>query len=191
MSGKLAELTWPKHSERLLLRPLEPDDLDAMWGYRRDPVVQRWLGRQPTTRKEVADVYFTPAGLAKEIAIEFDGEMIGDLMLALDNPMAQSEMRDAVAGSLGRLGWTLAPTHHGQGFAFEAVSELLRICFEDLSLRRVVASCFVANTSSWRLMEKLGMRREAHWVKEALHRDFGWIDEYGYALLAHEWRSRR
>jgi RimJ/RimL family protein N-acetyltransferase len=58
-----------------------------------------------------------------------------------------------------------------------------------LRLRRVFATCFADNTGSWRLMEKLGMRREAHNVRDSLHRDRGWLDGYTYALLADEWRA--
>ena len=65
--------------------------------------------------------------------------------------------------------------------------ELLRICFEDLGLRRVRAACFADNEASWRLMEALGMRREQHSVRDSLHRSGRWLDGYTYALLAEEW----
>ena len=86
------------------------------------------------------------------------------------------------------LGWTLDPALGGHGYATEAVAELVRLCFEELGLRRVVASCFADNTPSWRLMERLGMRREQVTVRESLHRELGWVDGLGYALLADEWR---
>lgn len=63
---------------------------------------------------------------------------------------------------------------------------LLRICFVELGLRRVTASCFLDNTASWRLMERLGMRREAHTVRESLHRSGQWLDGLTYAMLAEE-----
>ena len=84
------------------------------------------------------------------------------------------------------LGWCLDPAHHGHGYGTEAVGELLRICFADLGLRRVTASCFADNTASWRLMERLHLRREQHTVRDSLHRDGQWLDGYGYALLAEE-----
>jgi RimJ/RimL family protein N-acetyltransferase len=40
-------------------------------------------------------------------------------------------------------------------------------------------------------MERLGMRRELHSVKESLHRTKGWLDGLSYALLAEEWNSAR
>ena len=54
---------------------------------------------------------------------------------------------------------------------------------------RTTAECFADNVASWRLMEKLGMRREAHTVKDSLHRDKGWLDGFTYALLEDEWRT--
>jgi RimJ/RimL family protein N-acetyltransferase len=54
-------------------------------------------------------------------------------------------------------------------------------------VRRVTASCFLANDASWRLMERVGMRRELHSVAESLHRSGQWLDTVGYAVLADEW----
>lgn len=58
-------------------------------------------------------------------------------------------------------------------------------------MRRVVASAFLDNAASVRLMERVGMRRETHAVAESLHRDGRWLDTVGYALLAEEWRGTR
>jgi RimJ/RimL family protein N-acetyltransferase len=68
---------------------------------------------------------------------------------------------------------------------------LIRICFEELHLRRVLAQCFADNLPSWRLMERVGMRRESHDVRGSLHRSGEWLDGLAYALLADEWRSAR
>ena len=67
--------------------------------------------------------------------------------------------------------------------------ELVRLCFEDLGLRRVTANCFADNEASWRLMERIGMRREPYTVRDSLHRSGEWLDGMGYALLADEWRK--
>ena len=80
------------------------------------------------------------------------------------------------------------PEDTGRGYATEGVQAVLRRCFVDLGLRRVIASCFAANTASSRLMERVGMRREAHTVKDALHSSGEWLDGVSYALLSDEWR---
>jgi RimJ/RimL family protein N-acetyltransferase len=61
----------------------------------------------------------------------------------------------------------LHPDHVGHGYATEAVGEILRVCFDQLGLRRVVAGCFAANTATWQLMERVGMRREQHTARRA------------------------
>jgi RimJ/RimL family protein N-acetyltransferase len=60
---------------------------------------------------------------------------------------------------------------------------------EDLGLHRVTAGCFADNVASWRVMEKLGMRREQHGVRDSWHADLGWIDGYTYGILSEEWVS--
>jgi len=125
-----------------------------------------------------------PASLAKTLIVELEGEVIGDLMLAVEDAWAQTEIAQQAQGALADLGWVLHPDHAGHGYATEAVRELIRLCFEDLGLRRVTANCFADNTASWRLMERVGMRRETYAVKESLHRSGEWLDTMGYGLLA-------
>src|SRR4029078_11209750 len=84
----------------------------------------------------------------------------------------------------------LHPDHAGHGYATEAVRELIRLCFEDLGLRRVTANCFADNGASARLMQRVGMRLEIHTLRESLHRSGEWLDGMGYALLADEWAGR-
>ena len=60
------------------------------------------------------------------------------------------------------------------------------VAFGDLRLRRVTAGCFAANIASWRVMEKTGMRREQHGVRDSWHAELGWVDGYTYAVLADE-----
>ena len=88
----------------------------------------------------------------------------------------------------GTVGWVLDPTFTGHGYATEAVRELLRHCFEDLGVRRVVANCFLDNADSLRLMQRAGMRRETHAIRESLHRSGRWLDTVVYAVLVDEYR---
>lgn len=187
-SGAFARVGWPVSTDRLALRPAISADLEAVWAYRRLPEVSRWLTDAPTTIAHFASYFGEPDRLAKTLVIELDGAVIGDLMLAPESPYAQGEVRDQAAHTQAELGWCIAPTHAGQGYAREAVRELFRICFDDLELRRVVAGCFAGNEPSWRLMERLGMRRETHGVRASLHRSGEWMDDYVYALLRDEWQ---
>ena len=77
----------------------------------------------------------------------------------------------------------------GRGYATDAARAILRYGFETLGLHRVIANCQPENVASWRVMEKLGMRREAHF-RQCIHRDDGtWWDEYSYAILEEDWNA--
>lgn len=184
----LEALPWPVRSERLVLRPATTADTEATWSFRRLDAVSRWLTRAPATFAEHKAQFEEPRSLAKTLIVEHDGEVVGDLMVSIGNAWAQAEVSDGAVGVQAELGWVISPDHAGQGFGTEAARELVRICFEDLGLRRVTAECFVDNEASWRLMETVGFRREAHTVRDALHRSGRWLDGYAYGLLAEEWQ---
>jgi len=186
MTGPLDAISWPVRTERLTLRPATPDDVEATWRFRRLDVVSRWLTRAPGDLEAFRSHFEEPDRLAKTLVVELDGVVVGDLMLQVDDAWAQAEVAERAHGVQAELGWVLHPDHAGHGYATEAVRELIRLCFEVLGLRRVTANCFADNDASWRLMERVGMRREAYTVRESLHRSGEWLDGMGYALLADE-----
>lgn len=182
---------FPVRTERLLLRRATAADSDATFRFRRLPEVSAWLTHSEddhqveTYRARFED----PDRLEKTLVVERGGSVIGDLMLRIEDAWAQDPPQPRAQGAQAELGWTLDPAHWGHGYATEAVAGLITTCFEHLGIRRVTAACFAANDASWKLMERLGMRREAHWVRESLHRSGVWMDAYHYALLAEEWTT--
>jgi RimJ/RimL family protein N-acetyltransferase len=189
MPRSLTDLAWPATTDRLSLRPAEQRDAAATFAFRTRPEVAHWLTGRPI------DLPIWEAGFGERLddtlVVELDGLVIGDLMLRVEDPWSQAEVRDLAAGTLAEIGYVLDPAHAGQGYATEAARELLRIAFAELGVRRVIAQCFADNVASWRLMERLGMRREQHTRKDSLHRDGEWLDAMMYAILAEEWLSAR
>jgi RimJ/RimL family protein N-acetyltransferase len=178
------------HTERLILRPASAADADATWSYRRLESVNQWLTGTPDDIDAYHELFSEPARLATTVIVTLgDGVIIGDFMLRREDAWAQREVADRARGTQAELGWVLDPAHTGKGYATEAVRELLRHCFADLGVRRVSANCFLDNDTSWRLMERVGMRRELHARRESLHRSGRWLDTVGYAMLADEWSS--
>ncbi len=103
-----------------------------------------------------------------------DGEVLGLLSLILrDHRKAE-------------IGWSLGVSHRGQGYVTEGARALMTYGFAILGLHRIYATTSNINTSSWRVMERLGMRREAH-LREAEFRDGQWIDVLIYGILDREW----
>lgn len=186
----VASLTWPRTTARLTIRPATEDDVEPTWRFRSLPEVAEWITAAPPDLEEYAARFLHPPRLEKTLVVEREGEVVGDLMLAVEDAWAQAEVEELAKGVQAEIGWAFDPRYGGRGYATEAVTELLRLSFEELGLRRVLGSCFADNVASWRLMERVGMRREAHTVADALHPSGEWRDGYTYALLADEWRQR-
>ena len=88
------------------------------------------------------------------------------------------------------IGYTLARAHQGNGLASEAVLRLLAYLFDTLGLHRVRARCDADNLASAKLLERVGMRREAHYIENAWFKG-KWGSEYEYAILDKEWAQLR
>ena len=184
-------LEHPLHTERLTHRPATPEDADPTWESRQHASVNEWLTGCPADLGGYRKLFSEPGRLANTVVValghEPDAPVIGDFMLRREDAGAQLDVADQARGKQAELGWVLNPAYTGHGYATEAVRELLRHCFQDLGVRRVTANCFLDNDTSLRLMERVGMRRELHAVRESLHRSGRWLDTGGYAILDDEW----
>ncbi|MBM9460824.1 GNAT family N-acetyltransferase [Nocardioides sp. zg-536] len=175
---------------RTTIRPATLADAEATWAYRRLPQVYEWLTFAPVSLEQWSGLLAEPFRRERTLVVEHDGAVVGDLYLHLQDAWAQAEVLASAARTQAEIGWAIDPSYGGRGLATEAVDALVAFCFTDLGLRRVVAQCFADNEPSWRLMERIGMRRESHALAESLHRSAGWLDSYAYGLLAEEWRAR-
>ncbi|NTW38771.1 MAG: GNAT family N-acetyltransferase [Cellulomonadaceae bacterium] len=113
-----------------------------------------------------------------------DGALVGNLFLAACEPAWWRTWE---------LGYVFHPDHWGQGLATEACRELVDRTFAD-GAHRVMARCDPRNVRSWALLERIGMRREAHHVQAAAFWAGAdgsprWHDTYVYAVLADDWAA--
>ena len=176
-------------SERLILRRFEDSDVTPFVAYRKDPEVARYQSWDPCDEQE-AKAIIRETGAARVgvpgewfgFAIESKeaGTLIGDCALRID----EHEPYRA------EVGFTLAREYQGRGFASEAVAHVLDYAFGTLGLHRIIAIADCRNAPSVALLERLGMRREGHFVENVWFKG-GWADEYLYAVLRHEWLSKR
>lgn len=172
------------------MRRPSSQDFDAIWAYRSNAEVQQWQGRQPIDRGVWTETF--GARMESRLVIYLDDRVVGDLVVTIGDAWSQHESSERAAATEADLAWTLDPDHGGRGYATEAVRAVIEFCFAPkshggLGLRRITADCLADNVASWRLMERIGMRRERHGVRDCLHREFGWLDGFTYALLAEEW----
>ena len=187
MTRSIADLDWPVRTERLSLRPAEQRDALPTFAFRSLPEVAHWMTNHATGPDGLGGGL---RGAAARHAGRREGRRRHRRPLRCTSRTRGPRRRSASRppGTLVEIGYVLDPAYAGQGYATEAVREELRICFEDLGVRRVIAQCFADNVPSWRLMERVGMRREQHTKKDSLHRNGEWLDGMMYALLADEWR---
>ena len=87
----------------------------------------------------------------------------------------------------GEIGYALVLAHRGRGYATEAARGLLAYVFAELGLHRVQATTRPENRGSWRVMERLGMRREGH-LREASFHEGVWTDVLIYGILVGEFQ---
>jgi RimJ/RimL family protein N-acetyltransferase len=138
--------------------------------------------------------YIPEGPFTSEQAKAFVAENIGEqaravavLLKTADRLIGHMVFHPWEAPQTYEIGWVFNHTYHGQGYATEAAVAVLHYGFETLHLHRIIATCQPQNVASWRVMEKLGMRREAHFRKCLRRPENQWWDEYFYALLDEEW----
>jgi RimJ/RimL family protein N-acetyltransferase len=184
----------PLATERLTLRLMTAADVDDVFAYQSLEAVTRYELYDPRTRDEVAtrvDRNAAATTLAREgdylqLALELPGQdgepprVIGDSYFKVGS----------IQNSSGEIGWTLHPDFMGNGYATEAARATLDLAFGTLGFHRVVADLDPRNGPSIALCGRLGMREEAHFVKDLWFKG-EWGDTGIYAILRDEWRELR
>src|SRR6476620_10429123 len=113
---------WPLQTERLTIRPGTLDDADPVYDLRAIPEVSTWIPISSAfPREQFVEMYRSPERLPWFLVIEHEGELIGELLLRVDDSYAQVEVRELAAATMAEIGWVIHPDHQRQGFATEAV----------------------------------------------------------------------
>jgi len=174
---------------RLDVRPFADADLEAFVAYRADPEVERYQSWSGYTldlgRSLIASMQRTSPGVPGQwyqFALEerADGTLVGDLAFKVN----ESEPREA------EVGFTLAPAQQGRGYGTEALRGLLDYAFGTLALHRVIAVTDALNLPAAALLERVGMRREAHFRENVFFKG-AWGSEFLFAMLDQEWAAQR
>lgn len=152
-------------TERLLLRPFEPSDVDDVFEYAQDPEWGRFLPVPKPYEHEHA-VTFIETSVHSSwktnpvFAVSRNGKVIGAINLEIDAVNRSAEV-----------GYSISRAYWGKGLVVEAVQVVLDWVLEEFNLTSVSALVDVANTRSIRVLEKLGMRQETKFPREQVNID--------------------
>ncbi|HLN72440.1 MAG: GNAT family N-acetyltransferase [Methylococcaceae bacterium] len=174
-------------TKRLLLRPIEKSDAEAVFHYRSDARVNRYQGWIPASISDVH--YFINYKVSREMNLP--GTWVQFVLIHKD--------QNQIIGDIGihflsadtfqvEMGCTLDQLYHGKGYASEALKQMIHYLFHVLDKRRIIASIDPGNESSIQLFERLGFRKEAHF-RESIYQNGQWADDLVYAILKSEWKN--
>jgi RimJ/RimL family protein N-acetyltransferase len=172
-------------SDRLILRRFSGSDLVPFMAYRNDPAIARYQSWDACSEQEALELIEEQKSMERmlpgrwlQIAIELkeSGCLVGDCALKIDS---QDERQ-------AEIGFTISREHQGKGYGSEAVARLLDHLFADVGLHRVIAITDCENQASVALMQRIGMRREGHFIQNIWFKG-KWSDEFLYAVLGAEW----
>jgi len=183
----MSSLTLPIETSRLLLRSFERGDYDALCAYQLLPEMQRYL-EWPVWNK--ADVATGLNLMRTQVCLHRPGDTLSLAMVRKGDKqlVGQVALRwsDATAGQ-GEIRFALNPRYAGNGYAMEAATAILDLAFDHFKIHRVFARCDGHNHRASKLLQKLGMRLEAHYREHALFQG-EWDEELHFAILDREWR---
>ncbi|WP_078551970.1 GNAT family N-acetyltransferase [Bacillus alkalicellulosilyticus] len=172
------------NTERLLIRDFQLEDWKSVLDYTSDSDVMKFIPEGVFTEKNVKNFINSNMGENAEkfpVIRKEDNVLIGHMVFYKWYGEGTYE-----------IGWVFNSKYHNHGFATEAARAILKYSFETMKVHRIIATCQPQNTASYRVMEKIGMRREAHFrkcmpanFKKGNHE---WWDEYFYAILEEEWK---
>ncbi len=168
-------------TERLFIRKFVFEDWKSVHEYTSDKMVMK----------------FIPEGVfSEEDAKAFVRQNMGDepqkfpvILLEENTLIGHMVFHKCFGDHTYEIGWVFNPKYYNKGFASEAAYTLLNYGFENLKAHRIIATCQPENPPSYRVMEKIGMRREGYFKKCIPYGD-EWWDEYYYAILDEEWTNR-
>lgn len=185
----MSPLTFPLNTERLELRPFVDGDLDALIAMQNSEAMTRYLYWGPRSRDEVRE-QLERIKVMTAIDESSDAIRLAAVLVATPEVIGDISLRrTSREHAQGEIGYVIHPAHHGHGFATEACRSLLSYGFEEAGLHRIAATADARNVASTRVMERLGMRREAL-LRENEFVKGEWTDEAEYAILASEWKAR-
>lgn len=173
-------------TKRLTIRPISLSDKNEIFEYRCDKEINKYQGWVPKTIEDV-EVFIgkiskqinEPETWFQFVIIEKETQkIVGDLGIHFSD----------IQNKQAEIGCTLNKDFQNKGYATESVRKVIDYLFKDLNKHRIITSIDPDNKNSIRLVERVGFRKEAHFV-ESLFINGKWVDDIIYALIEKDWEK--
>jgi ribosomal-protein-alanine N-acetyltransferase len=176
------------HTPRLLLREFVENDAAEVNQYEADPAVARYATLEVRSLADSLEyIRALVADSQERNRRVFDFALIqrehGRLIGRCGMKLSEAEPNEAM------LWYVLTRSVWGKGYAVEAARAVLAFGFEELRLHRIFVDIDPRNSASLRVAEKLGLRREGHFLETTWAKG-EWTDRVVFALLDREYRAR-
>ncbi|MBD8064318.1 GNAT family N-acetyltransferase [Devosia sp. PTR5] len=180
-------LALPLDTAHLVLRPFERRDLDGVSHYHTLPNVQRYVER---STRHPDDVAAAVELMRSHVSLQRPGDTLSLAMVRKGDEQLVGHVTltwaDATA-SQGEVRFVIDPAYSGKGYLSQAITAMLNLGFDHFQLHRIFVRCDGRCHHSIKLLQKLGLRLEAHYREHALFQG-EWDEELHFAMLDREWR---
>ena len=171
-------------TERLILRPFERGDLDIVLELYSDEEIMKYMPF-PVADHEMARQLLERFAAGWKVTPQINYEM-AVVCKETNEKIGRAEITRNYSEESAMIGWMLVKNAWGKGFASEIADAQIEYCFKELKVHRVYALCHPDNTASWKVMEKCGMHKEAHYIQKCRYNKADgvrWEDELEYAVV--------
>lgn len=174
-------------TDRLIIRNFNCDDWKDLYEYLSQETVVKYepydVFSEEACKQEAINRSNNNAFLA--VCLKENHKLIGNLYFQ------QQEPKEFLTWEIG---YVFNPGYYRKGYATEACKRILKYGFEEMGAHRIIGKCNPENIASWRLMERLSMRREGFYKKPAFFKKTLdekpiWHDAYEYSILEEEFFS--
>ncbi|MFD2117197.1 GNAT family N-acetyltransferase [Paenibacillus yanchengensis] len=170
-------------TERLIIRDFQVSDWQDVYSYTSNPIVMKYIPEGVFTEQQAEQFVKEQQSKGKPadkfaVVLKDREQLVGHL-----------SFERYFGDHTYEIGWVFHPSYYNKGYATEAAQAVIAYGFQQLNLHRIVATCQPENPASYKVMEKIGMRKEG-FFKQCIPYENGWWDELYYAILQSEWVER-
>jgi [ribosomal protein S5]-alanine N-acetyltransferase len=175
-------------TSRLLIRHFEEQDFVDLYEFLSNPAIYRFEPGEPVNLEKAGELAYKRSQNNDfwAVILRSANKLVGQLYFV------QTDPKELMTWELG---YIINPVFHNQGYASEASEALIRYGFEHFNIHRVMAHCNPENAASWRVLEKIGMKKEGFFRKNIFFRTDSnglpiWTDTFEYAILKEDFGNR-